>query len=99
MSLTTSFNLFLTAISSVDIILVASELSCLFLIPSFQSGRVFVWDSGKGLAGKSTLHRLETAEEVVGSSERYKKIADDGGAIENYFVESFLNNMGSSIGR
>ena len=51
-------------------------------------------DRGRALAGKSTLQRLETSEEQVGESERYKKIVYDAGTIENYFVEVFLKTYG-----
>jgi hypothetical protein len=51
-------------------------------------------DKGKALAGKSTLQRLETAGDMVGNGERYKKVLYDGGAIEGYFVDVFLKTYG-----
>jgi hypothetical protein len=51
-------------------------------------------DRGKGLAGKSTLQRLETGGEEVGGGERYKKVVYDGEAIERYFVDVFLKTYG-----
>jgi hypothetical protein len=47
-------------------------------------------DKGKALAGKSTLNRLETGGEEVASTERYKKIVYDGGAIGDFFVNVYM---------
>jgi hypothetical protein len=57
-------------------------------------GRKLVRDRGKALAGKNTLHKLETAHADVVSTERYKKIVYEAGAIEEYFVEIFLRTYG-----
>ena len=57
-------------------------------------GRKLVRDKGKALAGKSTLHRLETAHGDASKAERYKKVVYDAGAIEEYFVEVFLRTYG-----
>jgi len=57
-------------------------------------GRKLVRDKGKALAGKSTLHRLETAHGDASKAERYKKIVYGAGAIEEYFVEVFLRTYG-----
>jgi hypothetical protein len=57
-------------------------------------GRKLVRDRGKALAGKSTLHRLETGHGDVVSTDRYKKIVYEAGAIEEYFVEIFLRTYG-----
>lgn len=43
-------------------------------------------DRGKALAGKSTLNRLELTPANANSSHRYKKIAADEQALEDYFI-------------
>jgi hypothetical protein len=53
-------------------------------------GRKLERDKGKALAGKSTLNRLETGGEKVTSTERYKKIVYDAGAIGDFFVNVYL---------
>jgi hypothetical protein len=47
-------------------------------------------DQGKALAGKSTLNRLELTKAVVEAKERYKKIALDQEAVDQLWVELFL---------
>ena len=47
-------------------------------------------DRGHGLAGKSTLNRLELTPEKLERNERYKKIVYDGAAIENLFTDDFI---------
>jgi hypothetical protein len=54
------------------------------------NGRKLERDKGKALAGKSTLNRLETGGEEVVSTERYKKIVYDAGAIGDFFVDVYL---------
>lgn len=49
-------------------------------------------DSGKALAGKSTLNRLELTPENATRAERYKKIKHDPEKIENFLVEFFMMN-------
>jgi len=51
-----------------------------------QQGR----DSGKALAGKSTLNRLELTGEKVDPKNRYRKIVADQESLERFFVEAFL---------
>ena len=48
-------------------------------------------DKGSALAGKSTLNRLELTAESLSETARYKKIVADHDAIENFFVDSFLD--------
>jgi Transposase DDE domain group 1 len=48
-------------------------------------------DRGHALAGKSTLNRLEGTPEDASAEARYKKIVYDGAAIEEFFVEAFLD--------
>jgi hypothetical protein len=50
-------------------------------------GREESWGGtrGKRSVGKSTLNRLETGGEEVVSTERYKKIIYDAGAIGDFF--------------
>jgi hypothetical protein len=47
-------------------------------------------DRGKALAGKSTLNRLELTPVGADPDSRYKKIAVRGRAVEDLFVEFFL---------
>jgi len=47
-------------------------------------------DRGNPLAGKSTLNRLELAEEEVSPRERYKKITVDQQAVDQFLVDAFL---------
>jgi len=47
-------------------------------------------DRGKALAGKSTLNRLELTPANAGSDDRYKKIVIDERAVEQLFVDMFL---------
>ena len=53
------------------------------------SRRKQIADLGKALAGKSTLHRLETAGE---QESRYRKIFYDREKIERFFVQHFLEH-------
>ena len=48
-------------------------------------------DRGHGLAGKSTLNRLEGTPAEATAAARYKKIVYDAAAIEQVFVEAFLD--------
>jgi hypothetical protein len=52
--------------------------------------RVRERDRGKALAGKSTLNRLELTGAVVDEAERYKKIAIDQPAVDQLWVEVFI---------
>ena len=47
-------------------------------------------DHGIPLAGKSTLNRLELTPAGASEKSRYKKIAARQGAVEEFFVETFL---------
>jgi hypothetical protein len=49
-------------------------------------------DKGKALAGKSTLNRLELTPAGANKNSRYKKITADGHAVEDFFVEVFLDS-------
>jgi hypothetical protein len=49
-------------------------------------------DKGKALAGKSTLNRLELTPVGANKNSRYKKITADGHAVEDFFVEVFLDS-------
>lgn len=48
-------------------------------------------DRGVPLAGKSTLNRLELTPSRANAKSRYKKIAARHGRIDQFFVETFLN--------
>ena len=52
--------------------------------------RVRERDTGKPLAGKSTLNRLELTLAEAGPAERYKKIAVNGEAVDRLLVDLFL---------
>jgi hypothetical protein len=47
-------------------------------------------DRGKALAGKSTLNRLELAPAEADQSDRYKKIVVQPEAVDEFFLEVFL---------
>ena len=47
-------------------------------------------DRGKALAGKSTLNRLELTPAEASASDRYKKIVVQEEAVEEFFIEVFL---------
>lgn len=47
-------------------------------------------DRGHGLAGKSTLNRLELTPAGASTEDRYKKVVYDGEAIDGLFVDVFL---------
>jgi hypothetical protein len=49
-------------------------------------------DKGKPLAGKSTINRVEYAEANIGEPTRYKKILYEEEAIDNYFIEKFIES-------
>jgi hypothetical protein len=49
-------------------------------------------DKGKALAGKSTLNRLELTPVGADKESRYKKIVAECGAIEEFFVDVFLDS-------
>ncbi len=53
------------------------------------ANRKRVRDRGKPLAGKSTLNRLELTPKT-GPEQRYKKIVLDEGAVDRFFVDTFL---------
>jgi hypothetical protein len=53
-------------------------------------GRKRTDDSGKALAGSSTLQRLESARGEGAEESRYHKIFCDEGKIERFFVQQFL---------
>jgi hypothetical protein len=53
--------------------------------------RARVRDRGCGLAGKSTLNRLELTPADAGARSRYQKIVYQSEAIENFFVDLFLD--------
>jgi hypothetical protein len=48
-------------------------------------------DRGKPLAGKSTLHRLESGAAVDSHQDRYKRIEVNTEAVKRFFVEVFLS--------
>jgi hypothetical protein len=48
-------------------------------------------DRGHGLAGKSTLNRLELTPPDADEESRYKKIVADGEAIRRFFVDVYLD--------
>ena len=48
---------------------------------------------GCALAGKSTLNRLELTPAEAGPGSRYAKIVYDGGAIERFFVDWYLDRQ------
>ena len=50
-------------------------------------------DKGKGLAGKSTLNRLETFRVGTRENQHYKKISCDEKEVERFFVDSFLETQ------
>jgi len=47
-------------------------------------------DEGKGLAASSTLHRLELAHPDIAPDDRYKRIALEGGEVDDLLVTLFL---------
>lgn len=49
-------------------------------------------DKGKPLAGKSTINRIEYTEANIGEPTRYKKILYEEEAIDDYFIEKFIEN-------
>lgn len=51
-------------------------------------------DRGHGLAGKSTLNRLELTPADANAQSRYKKVVYDGAAIDRFFVDVFLDSHG-----
>jgi hypothetical protein len=50
-------------------------------------------DKGKALAGKSTLNRFELTPEDAGKQARYKKIAADFNALEDYFIDEWVSSL------
>jgi hypothetical protein len=50
-------------------------------------------DRGKGMAGKSTLNRLELTPAGASRASRYQKIQADPVAIEDYFIEEFVRSL------
>jgi hypothetical protein len=53
-------------------------------------------DKGKALAGKSTLNRLELTPVRAGKNSRYKKITVDRRAVEEFFVDVFMESDDAS---
>jgi Transposase DDE domain group 1 len=49
-------------------------------------------DQGKALAGKSTLNRLEWGVRDQAASDRYRRVAVDGEAVDRFFVDLFLDS-------
>lgn len=49
-------------------------------------------DKGKALAGKSTLNRLELTPVGANKNSRYKKITVDRHAVDDFFIEVFLDS-------
>ena len=49
-------------------------------------------DLGKALAGKSTLNRLELTPVRANKNSRYKKITVDRQAVQDFFVDAFLQS-------
>ena len=49
-------------------------------------------DKGKALAGKSTLNRLELSPVGANKNSRYKKITVDRHAVDDFFIEVFLDS-------
>jgi len=49
-------------------------------------------DKGKALAGKSTLNRLELTPARANKKSRYKKITVDRHAVDDFFIEVFLES-------
>jgi hypothetical protein len=49
-------------------------------------------DKGKALAGKSTLNRLELTPVGANSKSRYKKITVNRYAVDDFFIEVFLES-------
>lgn len=50
-------------------------------------------DQGKALSGKSTLNRLELTPADADASARYKKIAGDAEAIEDFFIQEYVRSL------
>lgn len=50
-------------------------------------------DKGKALSGKSTLNRLELTPADADASARYKKIAGDAEAIEDFFIHEYVRSL------
>lgn len=50
-------------------------------------------DRGKGLAGKSTLNRLELTTAGASQAQRYKKIMASEEGIERYFIEEYVRSL------
>ena len=55
--------------------------------------RALLRDQGCPLAGKSTLNRLELTPSDAGPDSRYAKIVYDGSAIENFFIDWFIDRQ------
>jgi hypothetical protein len=54
--------------------------------------RLLERDKGKPLAGKSTINRVEYTATHRGEPSRYKRILYDEQAIDNYFIEKFIQS-------
>lgn len=50
-------------------------------------------DRGQALAGKSTLNRLELTPSDADAAARYKKIAADAEALEDWFIAEFVRSL------
>lgn len=55
--------------------------------------RLRAQDRGHALAGKSTLNRLELTPPDASATARYKKIAADAGALEDFFINEFVRSL------
>jgi hypothetical protein len=49
-------------------------------------------DQGAALAGKSTLHRLESSVVGDGAADRYRRFGLDEESVDRFFVEAFLDS-------
>jgi hypothetical protein len=64
---------------------------CCDKIDPFGNTRENARDKGKGLAGKSTLNRIELSKDGDLSKERYKKTCYHSEQIERFFVDVYLS--------
>lgn len=60
------------------------------------SDRTAARDRGKALAGKSTLNRLELTPARASAKSRYKKIVPRRSAVEDWFVDVFLDSFAAA---
>jgi len=52
---------------------------------------------GAALAGKSTLHRLESGVVGKGAADRYRRFGIDKESVDRFFVDAFLESKGSTV--